>query len=45
MTENEKNLTIQAINSYIELICAGEVIGTDEDIDGLLNAAEKINNI
>ena len=42
MTENEKNLTIQRI---IELICAGEVIGTDEDIDGLLNAAEKINNI
>ena len=45
MTEYEKNLTIQAIDSYIDSICAGEVIGTDGDIDILSNVIEKIKNI
>lgn len=45
MTEYEKKLTIQAIDSYIDSICAGEVIGTDSDIDILLDVIEKIKNI
>lgn len=45
MTEYEKDLVIRAIDSYIDSICAGEVIGTDDDIDILTDFIEKIKNI
>lgn len=45
MNEYEKNLTIAAIDSYIDSICAGEIIGTDNDIDILSNVIEKIKQL
>ena len=45
MNEYEKNLTIADIDSYIDSICAGEIIGTDDDLVILEAVIEKIKQL
>lgn len=39
-----KNLAIEAIEYYIDGICAGDIYGTDSDIDLLRTAIDMIKN-
>lgn len=44
LTKRELELVMDAVDNYIQLMCYGEVDGSDEDVECLSNVFIQLNN-